>query len=177
METLGQYLKKERLLRDIKLADVCAATRIPLKSLQNLEEDLWAKMPSAVFVRGFLKSYCQFLGLNIHDVLQRYDREQLSQSAKTENIKETSRTRKNYPLYVWAVILSIAAVTFYFFISLRKDHIQVSNKIRSPLEAFELDIPMGQTWFPEQGTRYFLSAYDSVWIKIQVDEYSVVSFP
>ncbi|MBI2027689.1 MAG: helix-turn-helix domain-containing protein [Deltaproteobacteria bacterium] len=178
METLGQYLKKERLLHNAKIQDVSAATKIPVQTLQKIESDDWSQLPAAVFVKGFLKSYCHFLGLNTQDVLLRYDQQSIIPKV-AQPLKENQKvsTQKNYPLYVWAGILTLAAIIFLFFISKKSEDIETATKLYSPMEATELNIPMPAPWYSEQGIQYYLRSYDSVWVKIQVDEFPVVSFP
>lgn len=74
MDTLGTYLRHERELRQISLEEISQTTRIPLRTLQQLEDDDLERMPGEVFVRGFLKSYARSVGLDIEDVLERHAR-------------------------------------------------------------------------------------------------------
>jgi hypothetical protein len=54
MESLGKYLKKERELRQISVAEVAQSTRIPVRIIEQLEGDDVAALPADVFVRGYL---------------------------------------------------------------------------------------------------------------------------
>ncbi|MBX3274087.1 MAG: helix-turn-helix domain-containing protein [Sandaracinaceae bacterium] len=74
MDSLGTYLRHERELRQISLEEVAQSTRIPLRTLHQLEGDELDRMPGEVFVRGFLKSYAQSVGLDPADVLERHAR-------------------------------------------------------------------------------------------------------
>ena len=71
-ETLGISLKRQRERRGTSLAELSRVTRIPQASLEALESDRFDELPGEVFVRGFLKSYAQAVGLAPSDVLARY---------------------------------------------------------------------------------------------------------
>ena len=62
--TLGEKLKKIRSERRIGLTDISRFTKIQLKYLEDIEEGRYEKLPSDVYVKGFLKSYAKFLGVN-----------------------------------------------------------------------------------------------------------------
>ena len=71
MSSLGTYLRTERELRQISLEEISQSTRIPLRSLQYIEDDEFERLPGEVFTRGFLKSYAGSVGLEPADVLER----------------------------------------------------------------------------------------------------------
>ena len=71
MDSLGTYLRHERELRQISLEEIAQPTRIPLATLQNIEDDELDRLPGEVFTRGFLKSYAGSVGLDAADVLER----------------------------------------------------------------------------------------------------------
>jgi cytoskeletal protein RodZ len=71
-ETLGNFLKRQRQLRQMSLAEVARVTRIPGPTLESIECDRFDELPGEVFVRGFLKSYAQAVGVVPAEVLARY---------------------------------------------------------------------------------------------------------
>ncbi|MEW6328392.1 MAG: RodZ domain-containing protein [Thermodesulfobacteriota bacterium] len=72
MESIGDYLKRERELRNITLEEVANATRINIGILRNIEEGQTERLPAEVFVRGFIRCYAQYIGLDPNDALLRY---------------------------------------------------------------------------------------------------------
>ncbi len=74
-ETIGEYLKRERELRQITLEEVVNGTKIALQRLRQLENDQLEEMPAEIFVRGFIRGYAEFIGLNPDEVLLRYEEE------------------------------------------------------------------------------------------------------
>jgi len=73
MESIGHFLRTERELRQLSLEELAQTTRIPLRSLQLLEEDRLDGLPGDVFVRGFVKSYAKAVGLPFEEALRRYE--------------------------------------------------------------------------------------------------------
>jgi cytoskeletal protein RodZ len=72
MSSLGSYLKRERELKQVSIAELAQTTRIPVRILQQLEHDDHSQLPADVFVRGFLRAYARALGLDAEHVLARY---------------------------------------------------------------------------------------------------------
>jgi cytoskeletal protein RodZ len=70
--TIGTLLKKSREHKRMSVTEVSRVTRIPVTTLDALEADRFDDLPGEVFVRGFLKSYAQAVGLAPGEVLARY---------------------------------------------------------------------------------------------------------
>ena len=71
-ESLGGYLKRERELRQISLEEVAEGTKIAIYRLRAMEANRWENLPAEIFVKGFIKSYAEFIGLVPEDVILRY---------------------------------------------------------------------------------------------------------
>ena len=74
MEPLGRYLKRERELRQITVAEVAQTTRIPTRIIAKLEDDELDALPADIFVRGYLRAYARALSIDEGDVLARHQR-------------------------------------------------------------------------------------------------------
>jgi cytoskeletal protein RodZ len=72
IETVGTTLRRQREVKRMGLAEVSRVTRIPLATLEAIEHDHFDDLPGEVFVKGFLKSYAQTVGLLPDDVVARY---------------------------------------------------------------------------------------------------------
>lgn len=72
MESIGDYLKREREIRNITLEEIANATKINIGILRTIEEGQTERFPAGVFVRGFIRCYAQYIGLDPNDVLLRY---------------------------------------------------------------------------------------------------------
>lgn len=62
VEAVGAYLRELRERRGISLDEVSRLTRVPTRYLEALEASRLAELPAPVFVRGFIRAYCQALG-------------------------------------------------------------------------------------------------------------------
>jgi DnaJ-class molecular chaperone len=68
----GRELKQVRERMGIELQTVSKETKISLKILESLEEENFEKLPALVYLKGFLKSYAQCLGLDSQKVVEEY---------------------------------------------------------------------------------------------------------
>jgi cytoskeletal protein RodZ len=71
--TLGEFLRHERERRGITIDQVASATKVGVRTLHSLEADHFADLPAKPFVRGFVTSYCRFIGLEPKEVLGRFE--------------------------------------------------------------------------------------------------------
>ncbi len=71
MEPAGLRLKKIRLEKGVSLEEVQKKTKIHLNILKAIEEDSLINF-NPVYIRGFLKIYCQFLGLDPKEYIADY---------------------------------------------------------------------------------------------------------
>ncbi len=174
METLGQYLKRERTLRQITLKEIAGRTRIHIKILQKLESDDYANMPAGTFIKGFLKSYAKCVGLNVEDVILRY---QVMMGFTPPPPLAPAKTRKFITrkyLIGGMITASVIAIGFIFFLS--EENQSTINNLLSKNEAEKTSIETDQ-WYPHEGKQYYLRSYQDVWVKIQVDDLPLTSFP
>jgi hypothetical protein len=66
------YLRSEREASSLTLAEISRITKVPRPSLERIERAAFDELPADVFVRGFLRSYAQCVGLDPEDVVRRY---------------------------------------------------------------------------------------------------------
>jgi len=114
-ESFGQYLRRERLLREIRLDEVAQFTKIKLSTLTSLENDDFSHLPSIAFVRGFIRAYAEYLGLNVSEVMLRFtafmdeNHPELVASPKPE--KYAPVMRRSLLLGLFAIII----LGFFFY--------------------------------------------------------------
>jgi Helix-turn-helix domain len=68
----GAELRRIRESRGIALREVAASTKIGLRFLEYIEEDRFALLPPAVYLRGFLQEYARVLGLDPRRMAEAY---------------------------------------------------------------------------------------------------------
>lgn len=67
---IGEYLRRQRILRDVSLDELASMTRIPLRSLERLERGEFDGECDG-FVRGFVRTVAIALGLDVDDAVAR----------------------------------------------------------------------------------------------------------
>lgn len=65
----GRYLQSVRQLRGITLDEVAGETKIALRYLEAIEVNDYARLPAAVFVRGYLREIADVLEVEDEDAL------------------------------------------------------------------------------------------------------------
>ena len=69
---VGSLLRAQREALGLTLEQAEEATRIRHRYLEALEAERFADLPGEVYVRGFLRLYAEYLGLDPDEVLSRY---------------------------------------------------------------------------------------------------------
>jgi cytoskeleton protein RodZ len=72
----GQTLKDKRSQMGLSINDVAVATKINPRILKALEEGQKENLPPRSFVRGFIRSYANYLKLNSEEILQAFEAEE-----------------------------------------------------------------------------------------------------
>ena len=74
MASVGAFLRELRTRRGVSLEEIARKTRVAHRYLEALEADAYDDLPAPVFIRGFIRAYCQALGESPEDALAIYDR-------------------------------------------------------------------------------------------------------
>src|SRR6266540_4348521 len=64
MFEIGTSLREARLRKGLELPQIESATKIRGKYLLALEEEQFAQLPAQTYVKGFLRTYADYLGLD-----------------------------------------------------------------------------------------------------------------
>ena len=71
--TVGEILLEAREKSGQSLDALSLESRIPKKSLQYLETDNYEAFPAKVYVQGFLRTYSRLLGLDVQQILSKFE--------------------------------------------------------------------------------------------------------
>lgn len=78
MAEIGSTLREARMRAHIDISEVEASTKIRAKYLRAIENEEWDLLPGAVYVKSFLRTYGDYLGLDsrllIDEFKRRYER-------------------------------------------------------------------------------------------------------
>jgi DnaJ-class molecular chaperone len=70
----GKALKQVRERMGVESQTISKETKISIKTLEWIEEEAFEKLPPLVYLKGFLRSYAQSLGLDPQRVIEEYIR-------------------------------------------------------------------------------------------------------
>ncbi|HUQ42238.1 MAG TPA: RodZ domain-containing protein [Candidatus Limnocylindrales bacterium] len=126
MAPLGESLRAQREKRGITLDQASVDTRIREKFLKALEDDDLRSLLGAVYTKGFLRNYAEYLGLNPDELVVRFhqDRGMPSEpNRKYEAFKPIGRRSLVFtpavfiPVAVLATIVLFVGYLYYQFTS------------------------------------------------------------
>ena len=72
---LGDLLRETREQKNLSLDDVEKGTNIRKLYIKSIEEGNYEKLPGEVFLKGFIKTYGKFLGLDSQKLIEQYKQE------------------------------------------------------------------------------------------------------
>jgi cytoskeleton protein RodZ len=72
MPEIGQSLREARMRAHIDVSEIEAKTKIRAKYLRALENEEWGLLPGPTFVKSFLRTYAQALGLDGKALVEEY---------------------------------------------------------------------------------------------------------
>ncbi|HYX23295.1 MAG TPA: helix-turn-helix domain-containing protein [Thermoanaerobaculia bacterium] len=70
--SFGDWLRRQREMREISLRDIADRTKISLRYLEAMEADRFDLLPAPIFAKGFLREYARYVGLSPDDVVNHY---------------------------------------------------------------------------------------------------------
>lgn len=95
LEMVGDILRKEREQQNISIQDVERETSIRALYISSIEEGKYDVIPGEVYLRGFIKTYANFLQLDANNILQLYKEEKAAQEPivvpETENTVQSAQ--------------------------------------------------------------------------------------
>src|SRR5262245_29225840 len=73
MPAVGAYLRELRERQGISIDEIARSTRVLHHYLEALESDDLASLPAPVFAKGFIRAYCQALGIPADEPIKLYE--------------------------------------------------------------------------------------------------------
>src|SRR5947209_1261300 len=126
VQAIGERLREARMRRKIDIAEVEAKTKIRAKYLRALEHEDFELLPGPTFVKTFLRTYAEYLGLDAQLLIEEYRAQYEPHEAEPQPLVPASRQRQprgrrprapsGPPGPGTAVIVAIAVVLLIFVI-------------------------------------------------------------
>jgi cytoskeleton protein RodZ len=122
MADIGATLREARMRQRIDISEIESETKIRAKYLRALENEEWDLLPGPTYVKSFLRTYAEALGLDGKLLIEEYKlrHERLSdvemQPIRPPGAREPRRRRRAGSGRGWAVLAVVAAliVSLYF---------------------------------------------------------------
>lgn len=84
-QTLGEKLRRARKRKGVDLLEVELQTKVRAKYLESLEREDFDLLPNDIYVKGFIISYCEYLGLESEKILKLYRQQKMIQKDSTDS--------------------------------------------------------------------------------------------
>ena len=118
--TVGECLKKRREDIGITLKQISERLKVRESNLEYLENNKYDKLPPDVYVKGFIKGYCEVVDCSFEKMLNLYNIER-GIGDKLQKIKPKNKTKKtslsgNYPILTPKIITLIFSIIVVFVV-------------------------------------------------------------
>lgn len=196
-EGVGAFLKRAREERNIPLEDVSAVSKINVKLLAHLEAGNYDQLPNPVFVRGYLKAYANYIGIDSKEVVGRFDEQFQSKDKKRiflapQNIGEKKRSlSKSFSKKLYWLLFGLVSIVIIILTStlghktqqpLKVDPVITTQSEESQpattqpsIETLPLEANLEAATAGVASQQMTVQTIKPVWLKIQVDNHPTYS--
>ncbi|BBB93114.1 MAG TPA: DUF4115 domain-containing protein [Methylomusa anaerophila] len=120
MPTVGEILRSEREKKGFSIKDVEREISIRALYLNAIEEGNYSIIPGEVYLKGFIRNYANFLGLDVQQIMAVYRQSKEKPATVTSaSVIEESRLKKqgatsaaekswNYSIAKWLIVALVA---------------------------------------------------------------------
>ncbi|RXZ77900.1 helix-turn-helix domain-containing protein [Paenibacillaceae bacterium] len=127
MTELGELLKQARNDKEMSLDDIQDMTKIRKRYLEAIEEGNYKVLPGSFYVRAFVKTYAETVGLDADEVLRLYNKDMPALPAEpvSEPMMKPRRgsarasdrwSKWGFTILMWAFFILIIVVVYVFYI-------------------------------------------------------------
>ncbi len=96
MGNVGDKLRQAREAKGMSLEHAAESTKIRAKYLAALEDEEYDVIPGKVYVKGFLKNYANFLGLDSEELMLEYKSKMAPSTASENRVARRVTEQKKY---------------------------------------------------------------------------------
>jgi cytoskeleton protein RodZ len=109
---LGFFLKSERERKGLSLEHLAKVTRLRVQYIEALETEDWDKLPSQVFIKGFIKTYAKALGLEYREVMAQFESTIPVYNDLPKTLIPSKKTNKKFvSLGILAIVVIVVIVS------------------------------------------------------------------
>jgi len=97
MKITGELLKSERINKNLTVQDVAHALKLSPRIVQAIENGQTDELPAKTFIRGFVKSYADYLKIDTESVLKQFHEEMGTTSPVNKSSSTQASTEQQAP--------------------------------------------------------------------------------
>lgn len=137
-EALGERLRAAREARGLSLSDVADQIRIRTVYLSAIEDENWSMIGAPVYIRGFIRTYARFVGLDPEEAVAAFNRTQPAGGAPQaagarEDVARDEEGGRRGSLLIWiAATVAVLLIAFVVYNELTMRRSQVVASAASP---------------------------------------------
>jgi cytoskeletal protein RodZ len=134
MPALGEEFRSAREARGITLSEVAEQIHIRSVYLNAIENEEWSAIGAPVYVRGFIRTYARFLGLDAEDAVGRFN-EAAPAERPTSTASVSLDEREGSGVSLWAVLGTLVALALVAFVAYEYWQYAHGGGAKSPVAA------------------------------------------
>lgn len=184
MESVGELLRTEREAQGKTIADVGKITKMSTLILEALEDDRYSVLPAPVYVKGHLRTYARFLGLDEDEIVEKYlrftqqqENEELDEwdAVELELHEERERAGRRWVWIAVVVVAVVIAIVAWVMLSQRgDDETEQEQAERAPAITTPVQEAAAEDSLIEWHKLELLAiARERTWIRVSVDGVAV----
>ena len=132
-----KLLKSKREELSLSIEDICRELKLDKKIIKNIESGNFSNFKSYLFLKGYIKNYADFLGIDINIPESRYKKKykNINESRKKESKKKSKKKYLNKNKYLFILLIF---VLLSIFISVYKNKDQENIDVNLISESLEI---------------------------------------
>ena len=119
LQLLGQQISEARITKNLSLESVSGHLHIPVKTLQSIEDGCEGNLLPPVFLRGLVRSYCLFLGLENTGIIDKTDRllksDDENKQLNLKSLRPVYENKESKPIGIILTVLALIVGGFFVY--------------------------------------------------------------
>ena len=135
MPALGEEFRSAREARGLTLSDVAEQIHIRSVYLNAIENEDWTSIGAPVYVRGFIRTYARFLGLDAEAAVQRFNETAPAERPIPATVQTISLERERNRPSIFAILGGLVALVLVAFAGYEWWQFSANGSIAHPVAA------------------------------------------
>ncbi len=141
MPALGEEFRSAREARGLTLSDVAEQIHIRSVYLNAIENEDWTSIGAPVYVRGFIRTYARFLGLDAEGAVQRFNESAPAERPTPAPAPTMAMERESTGPSIVAIVAGLVALVLVSFAGYEWWQFSAGGSIAHPVAALATPSP------------------------------------